>query len=76
MFLSSNVPIAINICTWHDSCADVACANFCNDMIHQNQNGVRAKQIFYRIRIVMENALVNWVPSLNELTRWELIMAS
>ena len=57
---STNKVIATKFGTWHDSWAVVACAKFCCDMI--NCNWIRAKWIFHRIWIMMENSLVKWVP--------------
>ena len=39
--------IAIRFCTWHDSCAVVACEKLCNDMIPIN--GFILESIFHRI---------------------------
>ena len=45
-------------CTWHDSCAVIACAKFHSDIIPYN--GVTVKLIFHRIRIMMEKLFVKW----------------
>ena len=47
-------------CTRHDSCAVVACANFCSDTIPIN--GVTLKPIVHRISITMEKSFVKWAP--------------
>ena len=43
--------IAMEFCTWQDSCAVMACAKFCSDVIPYNR--VTLKQIFYRIWITI-----------------------
>ena len=50
-----NEVIATRFCTWRDSCAVVACAKFCCDMIISNW--ITAKCICHRIWIVMEISL-------------------
>ena len=47
--LDSNTVIATKFCTWHDSCAVVACATICCDLMASN--GVMARRSFHRIRI-------------------------
>ena len=42
----------------HDSCAVLACAKFCNHMIHYNGNIVTS--IFQRIGITMEKLFMKW----------------
>ena len=51
--------VAIKFCTWHDSCAVVACAK-CSDMIPYN--GVTLKQICHRIWIRMDKILHEMGP--------------
>ena len=51
--------IAINFCTWHNSCAVVACVKLCSDMMPYN--GVILKPIFHRIWIGLENRSLNGV---------------
>ena len=51
--LDSNIVIATNFCTWHDSCAVVACANFCCDLMASNR--ITARQSFHRIWIAGKN---------------------
>ena len=48
----------MKLCTWHDSCAVVACEKFCNDIIPCN--GVTLKPIFHRISFTMEKSFVKW----------------
>ena len=43
-------------CTWHDSCAVVACRKFCSDI--KPYNGVTVKPTFHRILITMEKSFV------------------
>ena len=45
--LDSITVIATKFCTWHDSCAVVACAKICCDLMASN--GVIARRSFYRI---------------------------
>ena len=47
--LDSNILIATKCCTWHDSCAFVACAKNCCDL--RASNGITARRIFQRIWI-------------------------
>ena len=54
--LDSNTVIATKFCTWHDSCAVVACAKICCDLMASN--GVMARQSFHRIWIVGKKPLV------------------
>ena len=53
-----NAVIAMKFCTWHDSCAIVACAKFCNDT--KPIYGVTLKPNCPRIWIMMENLLAKW----------------
>ena len=52
--------VAMKFCTCHDSCADVACAKFCSDMIINIE--VTLKPIFHWIWITMEKSFVKWGP--------------
>ena len=54
---SCNEVIATKFCTCHDSCAVMACAKFCSDMILCND--LTLKPIFYWICITMENG--SWI---------------
>ena len=47
----------MKFCTWHDSCAVVACANFFSDIIPSNE--VTLKPNFHQIRITMEKSSWN-----------------
>ena len=59
---SCSVGIAMKFCTWHDSCAVMACAKFSSDMMPYN--GVTLKPIFHQIWIMMEKSFVKCVPGL------------
>ena len=50
--------IAMKFCTWHNSCAVMACAKFCSDMI--SYNGGTLKPIFHRIWITIEKLFMKW----------------
>ena len=58
-----NEVIAMKFCTGYNSCAVLACAKFCSDMIHYR--GVTWKSIFHLIQIMMEKSFVLWEPGLN-----------
>ena len=58
--LDSNTVIATKFCTWHDSCAVVACAKICCDLMASN--GVMARRSFHRIWIVGKKTLVKRAP--------------
>ena len=61
-FHSHSIPgydIITNICTWHDSCAVVSCANFCSDQFIRIW--ARTKKT-HRIWIMMEKLSVKWAP--------------
>ena len=58
--LDCNTVIATKFCTWHDSCAVVACAKICCDLMASN--GVMARRNFYRISIAGKKTLVKWAP--------------
>ena len=60
-FISNRV-IATKVCTWHDSCAVVACANFCCDLMASN--GITARRRFDRIWIAGQKPLVKQAPGL------------
>ena len=45
--LDFNTVIATNFCTWYDSCAVVACAKICCDLMAGN--GITTRRIFHRI---------------------------
>ena len=65
--LDSNTVIATKFCTWHDSCAVVACAKICCDLMASN--GVMARRSFHRIWIAGEKTV-------NETGPWSLIILS
>ena len=52
--------IATKFCTWHDSCAVVACAKICCDLMASN--GVMARRSFHRIWIAGIKTLVKRAP--------------
>ena len=52
--------IATNFCTWHDSCAVVACAKHCCDLMAIN--GITARQSFHGIWIAGKRSLVERAP--------------
>ena len=60
--LDSNTVIATKLCTWHDSCAVVACAKICCDLMASN--GIMARQSLHRIWIAGKKPLVKWAPDL------------
>ena len=60
--LDSNTVIATKFCTWHDSCAVVACAKICCDLMASN--GVMARPSFHRIQIAGKKTLVKGAPVL------------
>ena len=51
-----NEVIAVKFCTWQDSCAVVACAKFCSDLIPYNK--VTPKPIFHLIWITIEKSFI------------------
>ena len=58
--LDSNTVIATKFCTWHDSCAVVACAKLCCDLMASN--GIMARRSFHRIWIAGKKTLVKRAP--------------
>ena len=58
--LNSNTVIATKFCTWHDSCAVVACAKICCDLMASN--GITARRNFHRIWIAGKKSLVKRAP--------------
>ena len=54
--------IAMKFCTWQDSCAVMACAKFCSDLM--SYNGITVKQIFHRNWMAMEKSPMKWAPGL------------
>ena len=68
--LDSNKVITTKFCTWHDSCAVVACAQICCDLMASN--GITARWSFHRIWIVSKKSLVKWAPVCNSpcLLKW------
>ena len=58
--LYSNTVIATNFCTRHDSCAVVACAKICCDLM--TDNGITARRSFHRIWIAGKKSLVKRAP--------------
>ena len=58
--LYSNAVIAAKFCAWHDSCAVVACAKMCCDLMASNR--VMARRSFHRIWIAGKKPLVKRAP--------------
>ena len=56
----SNTVIATKFCTWHDSCAVVACAKNCCDLMASN--GVMTRRNFHRIWVAGKKTLVKRAP--------------
>ena len=54
---------AMKFCTWHDSCAIVACAKFYSNKIPYK--GVTLKTILNQIGSTMEKLFVKWAPEQN-----------
>ena len=54
--IDSNTVIATKFCTWHDSCAVVACANICCDLLASDE--IMARQNLHR----GQKTLVKWAP--------------
>ena len=58
--LDSNKVIATKFCTWHDSCAVVACAKICGNL--PVSNGITARRDFHQIWITSKKSLVKRAP--------------
>ena len=58
--LNSNTVIPTKLCTWHDSCAVVACAKICCDLMASN--GITARWSCHRIWIAGKKSLVKRAP--------------
>ena len=56
----------MEFCTWHDSCAVMACAKLCSVMIPYN--GVTLIPLFHQILNMMERLFLKWPPGLPFLT--------
>ena len=69
--LDSITVIATKFCTWHDSCAVVACAKICCDLM--TSNGVMARQSFHRIWIAGKKPLVKRAPEPLFTKRWDVL---
>ena len=63
---NSDEPIPMNFYTWLDSCAVVTWATIYSDVFSRNK--IMMKLSFHRIWIVLEKALVKWIP----YTLWSL----
>ena len=63
--LNSNSAITTKFCTWHDSCAVVACAKICCDPMASN--GITVRRSFHRIWIAGKISLVKRAPDWNIL---------
>ena len=59
--LESNIVIATKFCTWYDSCAVVACAKICRDLVASN--GIAAIRSFHRIWIAGKKTLEKRAPA-------------
>ena len=59
--LDSYPMIATKFCTWHDSCAVVACAKFCCDLMASK--GITASRNFHWIWIADKKSLVKRAPA-------------
>ena len=73
--LDSNTVIATKFCTWHDSCAVVACAKICCDLMASN--GITARRSFHRIWIAGKKSLVKRAPAvitLNTPNQYQYIL--
>ena len=55
--LDSNRVIATKVRTWHDSCAVVACVNFCCDLMASNE--ITARRISIEFELRAKNTLWN-----------------
>ena len=62
--LDSNTAIATKFSTWHNSCAVVAWAKICCNLIASN--GIMARRSFHRIWIAGKKTLVKWPPGQHE----------
>ena len=60
--LNSNTVIATKFCTWHDSCAVVACAQICCNQMAGNR--ITARWSFHRIWIAGKKSLGKRAPGL------------
>ena len=68
--LNSDAVIATTFCTWHDSCAVMACAKICCDVMASN--GVVARRSFHQIWIAGKKTLVKRAPSwLKDVMTWK-----
>ena len=63
--------IIMTFCTWYNSCAVVACAKFCSDIIAYNR--VTLKPIFHWIWIMMEKSFVKRAPGDDFEKAYELL---
>ena len=66
--LESNRVIATKFCTWHDSCAVVACGKICRDLMASN--GITARRSFHRIWIAGKKTLVKRGPGPTKHTQY------
>ena len=54
--------IIMKFCTWHNSCAVMACAKICSDMTPYDEVTLKKKATVHWIWITMEKAFVNRLP--------------
>ena len=66
--LDSNIVIATKFCTWHDSCAVVACAKICCGLVASY--GIMTRRRFHRIWIEGKKTLVKRAPDLQLQYNW------
>ena len=66
--LDSKIVIATKFCTWHDSCAVVACAKICCDLMASN--GIMTSRSFRRIWIAGKKPLVKRAPGVPKAGIW------
>ena len=75
--LDSYTVIATKFCTWHDSCAVVACAKICCDLMASN--GVMARWSFHRIWIAGQKHVSEtgpWADSRFLASQWQTSLES
>ena len=65
--LDSNRVIATKFCTWHDSCAVVACTKICCDLMASN--GIMARRSLYLIWIAGKKNVSEMGPRTQEVSR-------
>ena len=68
--LDSNKVLTVKICIWCDSCAVMACAKFCCDLMANDW--ITARRNFHWIWIVSKKSLVKWALAyhIEAETKW------